>query len=64
MPRFYCNRLKQKKQRKKEVAEKMSVIPSQTALADLLNFMVYMSSDKFNSVSGRVFNIDSRIVLL
>ena len=60
-PGFIVTDLNRKSIEKKEIAEKMSIIPSQSTLDDLLDFMVYISSDKFNSVSGRVFNIDSRL---
>ena len=28
---------------------------------DLVNFVVFLSSDKIKGVSGQVFNVDSRI---
>lgn len=61
-PGFIVTDLNRKNKEKREIAEKMSVLSSQKTLDDLLNFMIYISSDNFNSVSGRVFNIDSRII--
>lgn len=42
-------------------AQDQSVITTEHSLSDLVNFIVFMSSDSFKGVSGRVFNLDSRI---
>lgn len=39
----------------------LSSYSSNKSLEEFINFLVYISSDKFTSVSGRVFNIDSRL---
>lgn len=39
----------------------MSVLNHYDALEDLLNFVLYISSDKVTCISGQIFNIDCRI---
>ena len=46
---------------KKEIAEKRSLLDYTKALSDCINMVVFLSSDKCKAISGRVFNIDSRI---
>lgn len=60
-PGFIVTDLNRHNEKKRKTAEKMSVMNCQNSLPDLLDFIVYISSDKFTSVSGRVFNIDSRL---
>ncbi|HGC7256237.1 TPA: 3-oxoacyl-ACP reductase family protein [Streptococcus agalactiae] len=38
-----------------------SVFCSDSALSDLIHFIIFMSSKKFRGVSGRIFNLDSRL---
>ena len=38
-----------------------SVFCSDFALSDLIHFIIFMSSKKFRGVSGRIFNLDSRL---
>lgn len=47
---------------KKQIAKKMSVLDIKNNLNDLSNFILYMSSNKILSVTGQVFNVDSRVV--
>lgn len=47
---------------KKDSAEKSSVLNYQYALDDLLNIVIYMSSNLLLGTSGRVFNLDSRVL--
>jgi 3-oxoacyl-[acyl-carrier protein] reductase len=46
---------------KRVCAEQESVMQIDRNINELLDFIIYISSDKFNYVTGRVFNIDSRI---
>ncbi|MCT4686739.1 SDR family NAD(P)-dependent oxidoreductase [Vallitalea sp.] len=46
---------------KSNIANGMNVMMYPNSLNDLLNFMVFACSDHFQSVSGRVFNLDSRL---
>lgn len=62
-PGFIVTDLNRHNSKKKAIAEKMSTLGVNGSLEDLLNFMIYISSEKFNYVSGRVFNVDSRIFL-
>jgi len=60
-PGFIVTDLNRHDQKKKEIAEKESSLPIESLLNVLLDFVVYISSDNFFNVSGRVFNLDSRI---
>ena len=60
-PGFIITDLNRHNENKRKIAENMSAMKCQNSLVDLLDFIVYISSDNFNSVSGRVFNIDSRL---
>lgn len=44
-----------------DCAKACSVLGIENTLDDLLNFIVFLASEKVNGVSGRVFNLDSRI---
>ena len=46
---------------KEEIAKKRSLLDYHNNLYDLINFILFISSDKMKSVSGQVFNIDSRV---
>ncbi len=60
-PGFIVTDLNRINREKKNIAESKSLIPTDYIFDDLINFLIYMSSDMFSSVSGRVFNLDSRI---
>lgn len=46
---------------KKKCAEMHSILGIQQSLADLINSVIFLSSDSVSGVSGRTFNFDSRI---
>jgi 3-oxoacyl-[acyl-carrier-protein] reductase len=46
---------------KKEIAKERSVLRNNGGLNDLVNFIILLCSDKIVGISGRVFNLDSRI---
>ncbi|WP_158318801.1 SDR family NAD(P)-dependent oxidoreductase [Robertmurraya kyonggiensis] len=46
---------------KSYAAQKASVLKYHDSLYDLINFVIFMVSDSFSSISGQVFNLDSRI---
>lgn len=60
-PGFIVTDLNKHNTMKRVIAEEMSVLGVGDNLMNLLNFIIYISSGKFNAVSGQVFNIDSRI---
>ncbi len=60
-PGFIVTDLNRTNTHKIEVAQKESLLSINNSLNDLINFMLFLSSDKCLGVSGRVFNIDSRI---
>ena len=59
-PGFIVTDLNRHNNIKKMLAEKRSLMSIEHNLNDLINFILYMSSDKMHSVSGQVFNVDSR----
>jgi 3-oxoacyl-[acyl-carrier protein] reductase len=60
-PGFIPTDLNRHDDTKKEIAMKKSILSIETTLCDLMNFLLYMSSDLFKGISGQVFNLDSRI---
>ena len=60
-PGFIVTDLNRHNEEKKMKAISQSVLPINSSLSDLINFILFMSSDKILGVSGRVFNIDSRL---
>lgn len=60
-PGFIVTNLNKDNIEKRERAESMSLLDYEYSLDDLLNFITFMSSDSFNGISGRVFNLDSRV---
>ena len=46
---------------KKRVAQEQSLLPIKMNLQDLIHFILFFSSEQVSSVTGQVFNIDSRI---
>lgn len=61
-PGFVVTDLNRHNEEKKVKADQRSVLKMHSILDDLLNYIIYISSDKFIGVSGRVFNLDSRII--
>lgn len=61
-PGFIVTDLNRNRLDKKKDAEERGLFPINMNLHDLLNFVVFISSDMLVSVSGQVFNIDSRIL--
>lgn len=59
-PGFIVTDLNKHDDNKRINAIKRSLLPIDKMMDDVVNFMVYMSSDYFNGISGRVFNLDSR----
>lgn len=60
-PGFVLTDLNRHQEHKKIIALKRSLLSVDKNLHDLINFILFMSSDKMLSVTGQVFNIDSRI---
>ena len=46
---------------KKLNAAQQSVMGIDTNISDLVNFVVYVCSERFSGVSGQIFHIDSRV---
>ena len=60
-PGFVVTDLNRHNGEKKIIAEKRSILPIKYTLADLMNYIVFISSDNIMGISGRVFNLDSRL---
>ncbi|WP_042199091.1 3-oxoacyl-ACP reductase family protein [Paenibacillus camerounensis] len=60
-PGFIVTDLNRHNEEKQTAANSLSVIKQDNALDDLMNFLVFLLSDHCKGVSGRIFNIDSRI---
>ena len=60
-PGFIVTDLNRRDEKKKEIAENRSLLPIESTLDDLINCIIYISSNKFMGISGRVFNLDSRL---
>ena len=61
-PGFIVTDLNRHNEQKKECAERRSLLTPAYSLEDLINFILFMSSNKVKGVSGRVFNLDSRLL--
>lgn len=61
-PGFVITDLNRNNKNKVEYALEMSAMNSEHTLSDLANFIVYFCSDYVKGISGRVFNLDSRIL--
>lgn len=61
-PGFIVSDLNRFNDRKKEIAKKHSAIKLDTGLEDLKSFLVLLSSNHIMGISGRTFNLDSRIM--
>ncbi len=60
-PGFVLTDLNLNNNEKRLIAEQKSVLKLDSALQDCVNFIIVMSSEMFMGISGRVFNLDSRI---
>lgn len=61
-PGFIVTDLNRYNAKKIEIAKKKSLLSFDNALKELIDFIIYASSDSFSQVSGRIFNIDSRMI--
>lgn len=61
-PGFAVTDLNRENKDKAAFAIEMSTMTTQYAVEDLVNFITFFSSDLIKGVSGRVFNLDSRIM--
>lgn len=61
-PGFIKTDLNKSNTQKERMSKKRCLVNSQYNLIDFLTFTLYLSLDKVNGVSGRVFNIDSRLL--
>lgn len=59
-PGFIVTDLNRHDEKKKEVAKSRSLLAIDNTLDDLINYLLFISSDRIMSISGRVFNLDSR----
>lgn len=59
-PGFIVTDLNRHNNEKKVIANRRSLLQTNTILDDLINYILFISSNKFMGVSGRVFNLDSR----
>lgn len=60
-PGFIVTDLNRHDIKKQEKAKKQSLLSIEYALDDLINFILFFSSKKISGISGRVFNLDSRV---
>ncbi len=60
-PGFVVTDLNRHDEAKRLTAENRSLFPLESVLEDLLNYLIYISSDKFKGISGRIINLDSRL---
>ena len=60
-PGFIVTDLNRHNCEKLTIAKNRSVLEVNHSLNDLISFIIWMSSDYCNGISGRVFNLDSRI---
>lgn len=60
-PGFIVTDLNRMDEEKKIIAKNNSLLSIEHSMSDLINCLVFMVSDNLIGVSGRVFNIDSRI---
>lgn len=61
-PGFIVTDLNRHDENKIKIAQNRSLLSIENSLNDLMNYLIYIVSDKFIGVSGRVFNLDSRII--
>ncbi|OBZ14197.1 hypothetical protein A8L34_09560 [Bacillus sp. FJAT-27264] len=60
-PGFIVTDLNRNDKNKRKIAENKSILPINDDLNYLTNFLIYISSNLFTGISGRVFNLDSRL---
>lgn len=60
-PGFIVTDLNRHDSEKEQIATNRSLLPINTALDDLINCLIFISSSSFSGASGRVFYLDSRI---
>ena len=60
-PGFVSTDLNIKNRAKIETAKKNSLMPIEYSTDDFLHSVLYLSSDAVNGITGRVFNLDSRL---
>lgn len=60
-PGFIVTDMNKNNSKKLQRAISESIFSTDFALSDLLSFIIFMSSQRFQGVSGRIFNLDSRI---
>lgn len=60
-PGFVVTDMNRHNKEKQEIAKNRSLLDYRYALADLLQFITLMLSDKINGISGQIFQIDSRV---
>lgn len=61
-PGFAVTDLNRENEKKELYALKMSTMSTEYAVEDLVNFISFFSSENIHGISGRVFNLDSRIL--
>lgn len=61
-PGFIVTDLNRHNKEKKNIATQRSLLSIDSSMRDLVNFCLFISSDLIQGISGRVFNLDSRIM--
>lgn len=61
-PGFIATDLNFQSEKKRKIAERMSVLGLEYGLNDFVNFVLFLASDYIRGVSGQIYNIDSRII--
>ncbi len=61
-PGFITTDLNRCDETKENIAIKRSVLPINSMLENLANFTIFLSWEKTSGISGRIFNLDSRIL--
>ncbi|MGN6713640.1 SDR family NAD(P)-dependent oxidoreductase [Anaerocolumna jejuensis] len=59
-PGFIVTDLNRHNEKKKVVAQERSLLAIDNSLGDLIKYILFISSDNISSISGQVFNLDSR----
>lgn len=61
-PGFIVTDLNRHDERKRKIAVNKSTLPIDRMINTVVDILIYMASDRFVGVSGRVFNLDSRLL--
>lgn len=61
-PGFIVTDLNRHDERKRAVAISGSLLSIDNMINSLVDFLIFMASDQFDGISGRVFNLDSRLL--